>query len=93
MAKIVVVAKCHDQAKWEAGFLTHADLFRNEYGVTKPISYGLGDDHHVVACFEVTDPAASMNALNAPATAQAMQSDGLIADTVKIFVLDKELNV
>jgi hypothetical protein len=38
MTKIVVIAKCKDQAKWEAGFRTHGDLFRTAYGVSKPLS-------------------------------------------------------
>jgi hypothetical protein len=93
MAKIVVVAKCKDHAKWEAGFNTHGNFFRDEYGVTKPVSYGLGEDNYVVASFEPNDLAKAIKALDSPATAEAMESDGLVRDTVKVFVLDKELRV
>ncbi len=93
MAKVVVVAKSKDQAKWEAGFKTHGQLFRSEYAVTKPVSYGMGDDNYVVACFESDDLAKAMKALESPATAEAMESDGLVRDTVNVFVLDKELRV
>lgn len=92
MAKIVVVARCKDQGKWEAGFKTHADLIR-AYSVAKPVSYGLGEENHVVVCFEPSDLATAMNGMQSPATAAAMEFDGLVMDSVKIFVLDKELNV
>jgi hypothetical protein len=34
-----------------------------------------------------------MSAISSPETAEAMESDGLLRDTVKVFVLDKELAV
>jgi hypothetical protein len=92
VAKIVVVAKCKDQAKWEAGFKTHGDVFKS-YTVSKPIGYGMGDDNTVVACFEPDDLEAAMKGIGSPATAEAMEFDGLLQDTVSIFVLDKELRV
>jgi hypothetical protein len=93
MTKIVVLAKCKDQAKWEAGFRTHADLFRTAYGVSKPVSYGTGEDGYVGACFETSDLGKAMSAISSSETAEAMESDGLFRDTVKIFVFDKELAV
>jgi hypothetical protein len=93
MTKILVIAKCKDQTKWEAGFRTHADLFRNLYGVSKPVSYGMGEDDYVGACFETSDFAKAMSAISSPETAAAMESDGLVRDTVKVFVFDKELAV
>lgn len=93
MAKIVVIAKCKDQAKWEAGFRSHAELFRTEYGISKTISYGMGDDNYVGACFEASDLAKVMPAISSPDTAKAMESDGLLPDTVQVFVFDKELAV
>ena len=93
MSKIAVIAKCKDQAKWEAGFRTHADLFKTAYGVSKSVSYGMADDNYVGACFEVSDVAKAMSAITAPETAAAMENDGLLRDTVKVVVLDKELPV
>jgi hypothetical protein len=63
------------------------------YGVTKPVSYGMADDNYVVASFEPDDVAAAMKAVDSPATAAAMESDGLLLETVKVFVLDQELRV
>ena len=91
MAMILVIAKCKDQAEWEKGFRTHADLFRTAYGISKPVSYGMGDDGYVGACFETTDVARAKSALSSPETAAAMEGDGLLRDTVKVFVFDKEL--
>jgi hypothetical protein len=93
MTKIVVIAKCKDQAKWEAGFRTHGDLFRTAYGVSKPVSYGMGEDDYIVGCFETSDLAKTTTAISSPDTAKAMEYDGLFLDTVKVFVLDKELLV
>jgi hypothetical protein len=93
MARIVVVAKCIDAAKWEAGFKTHAELFRESYSVTKPVSYGMSEENDVVACFEPDDLATAMNSLGSPETRAAMESDGLVMDSVSVFVLDRELNV
>lgn len=90
---ILVIAKCKDQAKWEEGFRTHGDLFRTAYGLSEPVSYGTGDDDYVGACFETNDVARAMSALSAPETASAMEGDGLLRDTVKVFVFDKELAV
>jgi hypothetical protein len=93
MTKIVVIAKCKDQAKWEAGFRTHAELFRTAYGVTKPVLYGMGEDDYVAAFFETDDWAKAMSAISSPETAAAMEGDGLLRDTVQVLVLDKELAV
>jgi hypothetical protein len=93
MARIVVVAKCKDRGKWEAGFKTHGAMFRNTYGITKPVSYGMTEDNDVVACFEPNDLATAMKSLDSAETKAAMESDGLVMDSVSVFVLDKELNV
>jgi hypothetical protein len=93
MAKILVTAKCKDQAKWEAGFRTHVDLFKTAYGISTPVSYGMGEDNYVGTCFETSDVAKFMSAIALPETAEAMEGDGLFRDTVMVFVLDRELAV
>ena len=93
MPKIVVTAKCKDQAASEKGFRTHAELFRTAYGISKPVSYGMGENNHVAACFESNDLPKFMSAIALPETAEAMEGDGLHRDTVKVFVFDKELAV
>ena len=93
MPKILVTAQCKDQSKWEDGFRTHADFFRTAYGISKPIRYGRGDDNYIGTCFETDDVAKFMSAIALPETADAMEGDGLLRETVKVFVLDKELAV
>lgn len=92
MAKVLVVAKCEDPAKWAAGFRTHADLFRTAYG-SNAVSYGTAQDNYVAGCFETHDLAKTRSAIASPETAKAMEFDGILRDTVKVFVLDKELEV
>lgn len=91
MAKILVTAKCKDQAQWEAGFRSHAEFFKTAYGASKPVHYGMADDNYVGTCFDVDDVAKFMSAIALPETAEAMEGDGLLRETVKVFVLDKEL--
>ena len=92
MPKVLVVAQCKDLVKWEQGFRTHADLFRS-MTVTKPMSFGTSEGNHIAVCAEPSDVAAYMKVLDSPATAEAMAFDGILRDTVKVFVLDKELQV
>jgi len=92
MPKVLVVAQCKDPVKWEEGFRTHADLFRS-MTIAKSVSYGIGEGNHIAVCGEPSDLATYMKVLESPATAEAMAFDGVLRDTVKVFVLDKELEV
>ena len=92
MAKIVVVAQVKDLAKWEEGFRTHGDLFRSQ-SITKPVTFGTIEGNEVAACFEPDDLDLCMKSFASPATAEAMDFDGVLRETVKMFVLDKELKV
>ena len=89
MSKIIVVAQCKDPKKWEEGFRTHGDLFRSQ-SATGPVSYGI-DGNDVTVCLEPSDLDACMKIMHSPATAEAMEFDGILKDTVKMFVLDHEL--
>lgn len=91
MAKLVVMAQCKDPVKWEEGFRTHGDLFRSQT-VTRPVSYGI-EGNQVAVCLEPDDFATCMKVMNFPATAEAMDFDGVLRDTVKMFVLDHEVKV
>jgi hypothetical protein len=90
MAKLIVVAQCKDPVKWEQGFRSHGDLFRSM--TAKSMDYAIAGNQ-VAVCCEPTDLAACMKVMASPATAEAMDSDGVLRDTVKVFVLDKELKV
>lgn len=92
MPKVVVISQVEDKVKWEAGFRTHGDLFRSQT-VTKPIHFATGDDNTVAICFEPEDLATYLRILSSPETAQAMAVDGVKRETMKMFVLDRELKV
>ena len=89
MAKVIVTAEVQDGAKWREGFRTHGDLFK-EQTVTS-IHYGVTDDNVVSIIAEVDDLDTYFRILESPATAEAMEFDGVKRDTVKVVVLDSVL--
>ena len=90
MPKVVVTAQIEDPVKWEAGFRTHGELFRNAYTVTNPIGIAITEGNEVAVCFEPEDLDKALAAIDSPATAEAMAADGVKRESVKIYVLDKE---
>ena len=92
MPKVVVIAEVEDLVKWEEGFRTHADLFRSET-ITKPIHFATIEGNQVAVCVEPDDLDTFMKGMDSAATAEAMASDGVKRETVKVFVLDKEFKV
>ena len=92
MPKVVVAAQVEDSAKWEAGFLTHADLF-HDLTVTAPVDYAINEGNEVAVYCEPANVDAFMKGMEGPATAEAMAQDGVKRETVKVFVLDKEFKV
>jgi hypothetical protein len=90
-SQIVLVAQVEDSAKWEAGFRTHLDLFR-AMRITK-MEFTTTAGNEVAICGETADMNKYMEIFSSPATAEAMAFDGVKRDTVKVFVLDKELKV
>ena len=92
MSKIVATAQVEDSAKWVEGFRTHVDLFKR-YTVNSTIHFTANENNEVAIIFEVNDVDKFFEELESPATAEAMSLDGVKKDTVKMYVLDKELNV
>ncbi len=92
MPKVVVTAQVEDLVKWEKGFRARGDLFRSQT-VTKPISLATIEGNQVAVCFEPDNLDTFMKILDSPATAEAMVIDGVKRETVKVFVLDKEVKV
>ena len=91
MAKVVVTAQVKDPAKWEQGFRTHGDLFRRQK-LTRPVDYGQSGNQ-VAVCFETDDLANLQSMLQSQETADAMEFDGVMRETVNVFVLDKDFKV
>ncbi len=92
MAKVVVTAQVEDLVKWEEGFRTHGDLFRSQT-VTRPINFAAIEGNEVAVCFEPDHLDTFLEILDSPATAEAMDFDGVKRETVKVFVLDKAFQV
>jgi len=57
------------------------------------MTYGISEGNHIAVCGEPSDLVAYMKVLESPATAEGMAFEGVLRDTVKVFVLDNELEV
>ena len=51
----MVTAQVEDVVKWEEGFRTHGDLFRNSYTVTTPVGIAISEGNEIAVCFEPAD--------------------------------------
>ena len=91
MAKIIVTAQVEDTSKWLQGFVTHRDLFE-EMTVTG-VDYVVTPENEITLCFEVNDVEKYLQINESQATADAMGSDGVKRETVKVVVLDTELSI
>ena len=89
MPKVIATAQVQDAAKWEEGFRTHGDLFRNQT-INKPIHFNVSKQNEVVICFEPDDLDTYMKIIDSRETEEAMKFDGVKRETVKFVVLDKE---
>ena len=91
MPRVLITAEVENLEKWEKGFRTHGDLFR-EMGVST-MEFGASEGNRVAVCGDTTSLDAYMKVFNSAATAEAMAADGVKRETVKMFVLDKEVKV
>ncbi len=90
MAKIIITAQVEDAAKWEEGFRTHGDLLRS---MTSTATYfTISKDNEMTLYADVDDVDKYFEVLESPATQEAMAHDGVMRDTVKVAVLDKEFS-
>jgi hypothetical protein len=92
MTKVVVTADVEDGKKWEEGFRTHADLFR-EYGVQGDVHFSVLASNQIALYLEVDDLDHYLKMMDSDATAKAMQFDGVIRESVKIYELDKTMEL
>jgi hypothetical protein len=91
MAKVIITAKVEDPIKWEDGFRTHGELFKRQTCVS-PVLISIQDDNEVALIFEAENVDTFMQILEDEGPA-AMENDGVIRETVKIFVMDKEFHL
>jgi hypothetical protein len=57
------------------------------------MEFSTSDGNQVAVCGDTSNLDQYMKVFNSPATAEAMAFDGIKRETVKVFVLDKELNL
>ena len=82
---VAVRAEVENIERWREGFKTHGDLFTKQ---KISIAYlGATENNKVVAVVDTSDLEEFMRIFNDPATAEAMQQDG-ITGGVEMFVLD-----
>lgn len=91
MARVIITAQVEDAAEWERGFRTHGALF-NDYTATA-VRFTATGENEVAILWEVGDLDKFLALVDSPATADAMEFDGVRRDSVKIFVLDRELDL
>jgi hypothetical protein len=88
MARVIITAKVEDSAKWEEGFRTHGELLKS---MTSTVTYfTISEDNELTLYAEPDEVDKFLEVMDSPATAEAMAYDGVLRDTVKIAVLDKE---
>jgi hypothetical protein len=91
MAKVIITSQVNDPVKWEAGFRTHGDLFRS-YSIRVPVNFAVSGNE-VAICFEPENLDTFKRGVETQATADAMASDGVKRETLKTYVLDKEMKL
>ncbi|MEM8954611.1 MAG: hypothetical protein AAGD22_10710 [Verrucomicrobiota bacterium] len=91
MPKIIAVGEAEDVKKWEEDFAGHISLFKSQT-IRSPIRYGTHEEGNEVAIlFDVESVEAYLTGFESDETADAMKHDGIKKDTVKLFILDGEL--
>jgi hypothetical protein len=88
MAKVMIMAQCENATKWETEFKKHGELFKAY--TTPTVTYGLEGDW-VCVFVEPTDLDTCIKMIKSPDTQAAMAQDGIKGETVKMFVLDKNI--
>ena len=89
MARVVITANVKNVDAWERAFRSHGELFRSQPAAS-PYTFSTSGDNEVAVSAEVDDVGAYLESLESAETAAAMENDGVIRDSVKVFVLDKE---
>jgi hypothetical protein len=91
MPKVIITSQVQDPTKWEAGFRSHGDLFRS-YSIRVPVNFAIAGNE-VTICFEPENLDTFKRGVDSKATAEAMALDGVKRETLKTYVLDKEMKL
>jgi len=91
VSKAIITAQVEDSTNWESAFRSHADLF-SKYTATA-VQFVATDDNEVAILWEISNLETFLAQLDAPEIAEAMAQDGVNHDSVKVYILDKEINL
>src|SRR3954470_12534008 len=69
LPKVIITAQVQDGVKWEAGFRSHMETFRN-YSIKAPIAFSI-NGNEVVICMEPEDMDTFNRAMESKETADA----------------------
>lgn len=87
MSRVVITAKVKDAAKWEEAFRTHGGLLGTM--AQNRTYFSTHDDNEIVLYSEPSDLEKYLEVLDSPDTEEAMANDGVLRESVKVFVLDE----
>ena len=89
MTRVIVTAQVENASFWESAFRTQTGLFRSY--TSTAIHFTATSDNEVAIVWEVADIDQYLEQMASPETAAAMANDGVIQESVKVYVLDKEI--
>lgn len=92
MTRIVATAQVKDVVKWEEGYRAHATMLREILGVTKTVHFTTNSET-IEICInaEPDDLEHYLKMVQSPEVAEAMDKNGVLRDTIKFYILDKQL--
>ena len=88
---IVLTVHVKNPAKWEQGFRSHTELHGR--GPTQLMHYTITNNNEVIMYSETENVDEYMKYIRSPEVAKAMDEDGVDRDTLRVYALDKELDV
>jgi len=91
VTRVIVTAEVENSAIWVDAFRSHVDLFKSY--TSTAIHFTATSDNEVAILWEVTDLDQYLAQMAAPETAEAMANDGVNQDSVKVYVLDKKIDL
>jgi hypothetical protein len=91
MTRVIVTAQVENSEAWERAFRTQSGLFRSY--TSTAIHFTATSDNEVAILWEVADIDQYLAQMASPETAAAMANDGVNQDSVKVYVLDKEIDL
>jgi len=91
MPKVIALASVENSVEWEKRFRTHVDVFK-AYTATA-VDFATTSDNKIAICFDVENLETYLQQMESPETEAAMAHDGVNRETVKLFVLDKKVDL